>query len=769
MGLGYSPAIESATQGPDQGFRGTTMSLERGAHGAALCLLFAFAAPSALAQYVSLVGGTPSVQDFNTLAASGIGTTLPDGWYLAETGGNANATYAADNGVLNAGNTYSYGANASSERALGMLRSGSLASMIGARLRNDTAQALNEIAVSFTGEQWRLGGIGRSDRIAAQYSLDATSLGDSAATWVNVVALDFTSPVTTGTVGALDGNLAANRSAVSGSITGLALAPNASLWLRWVDMDVSGADDGLAIDDVSFAVAGSPPVDNPPSVTSTTPLDNAVDVALDATIAVTFSEPVAPLAFPWFSLNCVTSGTHAATASGGPTTYTLTPASAFAADEDCTWTIFASEIVDEDGTPDHLASDTVVAFHTRDPSNFPPGVASITPAEGASNVPSASTIGVTFSEAVTTSANAFALACDSNAITLGESGSGATRTLTPASALPAGANCTLTISASAVQNGFGVHLAADVVSHFSTGSGGGVGDYYAHVNTSSPDQLRCSLHLTIRGHTAYPYSGSGTNTWTILETAQANPANAAQILDVYRNHYYTAVSDRAGTGSGITYNREHTWPNSLGFPTDTGNLGLPNAPYTDTHMLYLSDTQWNADRGNKPYADCATNCGERATEANGGFGGGSGVYPGNSNWTNNNSFQTWNHRKGEVARAVMYMAIRYEGGVDPVSGQIEPELELTDDRSLIVGRNDYTQPAYMGLLGDLLTWNQDDPPDDAERARDEVIYSFQGNRNPFVDHPEWATRALFESVNPPTCELASNDVIFANGFDTTAR
>lgn len=739
------------------------MLLKRGAHGAVLCLFFAFATPSALAQYVSLVGGTPAVQDFNALLQSGTGATLPDGWYLVEGGSNANATYTANNGSANAGDTYSYGTG--SDRALGMLRSGSLAPTIGARLRNDTALAVSEIAVSFTGEQWRLGTVGRSDRIAAQYSLNATSLGDSAATWVNIAALDFVAPVSSGATGALDGNAAANRASVSASIGGINLAPSASLWLRWVDMDASGADDGLAIDDISFAVAGDPPVDNPPSVASTTPANTAVDVALDATISVTFSEAVSTLDPAWFSLNCTTSGAHAATASGGPAAYTLTPVPAFAANEDCTFTVLASEIVDQDGTPDHPASDTAVAFHTRDPSNFPPSVASITPAEGASNVAPASTIGVTFSEAVTTSANAFALACDSSAITLGESGSGANRTLTPASALPAGANCTFTISASAVQNGFGVHLAADASRHFTVSIGSSVDAYYAHVNTSSPEQLRCSLHLTIRGHTAYPYYGSGINTWTILEAAQANPANPAQILDVYRNHFYTAVSDRAGTGSGITYNREHTWPNSLGFPTDTGNLGLPNAPYTDTHMLYLSDTQWNADRGNKPYADCATNCGERATEANGGFGGGSGVYPGNSNWTNNNSFQTWNHRKGEVARAVMYMAIRYEGGVDPVSGQNEPELELTDNRALIVGRNDYTQPAYMGLLTDLLAWNQADPPDDAERARDEVVYGFQGNRNPFVDHPEWATRALFESVNPPTCELASDDVIFANSFE----
>jgi endonuclease I len=740
------------------------MLFERGALSAALCLLLAFATPSALAQYVSLVGGTPAVQDFNTLLQSSSGATLPDGWYLAESGSNANAMYSASNGSANAGDTYSYGT--ASDRALGMLRSGSLAPTIGARLRNDTELAVSEIAVSFTGEQWRLGTAGRSDRIAAQYSLDATSLGDNAATWVNITALDFASPVSSGAIGALDGNAAANRTVVSASISGIALAPNASLWLRWVDMDASGADDGLAIDDISFAVAGDPPIDIPPSVTSTTPPDHAVDIALDASVSVTFSEAVSALTFPWFSLSCDSSGTHAVTANGGPTAFTLTPASAFAPNEDCTFTVLASEIVDQDGTPDHPASDTIVTFHTRDPSNFPPSVASITPAEGAGNVPAASSIGVTFSEAVTTDANAFALVCDANALSLLESGSGAARTLTPASALPAGANCTFTISASAVQNGFGVHLAADVSRHFTVSSGSSVDAYYANVNTSSAEQLRCSLHLTIRGHTAYPYSGSDINTWTILEAAQANPANPAQILDVYRNHFYTAVGDRAGGSSGgVTYNREHTWPNSLGFPTDTGNLGLPNAPYTDTHMLYLSDTQWNADRGNKPYADCATNCGERTTEANGGFGGGSGVYPGHSNWTNNNSFETWDHRKGDVARAVMYMAIRYEGGVDPVSGQNEPELELTDNRALIVGRNDYNQPAYMGLLTDLLAWNQDDPPDDAERARDEVIYGFQGNRNPFVDHPEWATRALFESVNPPTCELADHDLIFANSFE----
>ena len=231
-----------------------------------------------------------------------------------------------------------------------------------------------------------------------------------------------------------------------------------------------------------------------------------------------------------------------------------------------------------------------------------------------------------------------------------------------------------------------------------------------------------------------------------------------RILDAYRNRSYTKVSGRAGTGSGLTYNREHTWPNSLGFASTTGDKGLPYAPYTDTHMLYLTDAQWNADRGNKPFGKCDANCGERATEANNGQGGGSGGYPGNSNWVrtpdgNTGTFEVWGKRKGDMARAVMYMAIRYEGGKDAATGQSEPDLELTDDRSKIVKTS--SSPAYMGLLSTLIDWHLADPPSAAERARNDVIYSFQGNRNPFIDHPEWATPALFTSAKPATCQLAN--------------
>ena len=732
-------------------------------------MLLGASIPHAYAQTgsVSLVGGPPTVQTFDSLASSGTGSAVPTGWAFVETGSNANGTYAADNGAGNAGNTYSFGAASSTERAFGMLRSGSLVPMIGARLSNNSAAAVGQVTVTYTGEQWRLGTVGRSDRLDFQYSLNAASVDDAAAAWVDVNGLDFTAPVSTGATGALDGNAAANRSVVSATITGFTLPAGATMVVRWLDVDVTGADDGLAIDDASFGISGDPPPDVAPTVFLTTPANGAGNVALSAPLSVTFSEPV-DFAIGGSTLLCTISGTHTTTLGGGPTTWSLAPSPAFATNESCTWTILASAVTDLDGTPQAMAADYPVTFTTTSSTGGPGPVTTwLLPAQGATRVPRASDLRAVFNVAVNTAPNTFSLSCNGAPITLSESGTGMTRTLTPASVMPESAACTFAITAAGVTSvSAGAPMAQPVSIDFTVAAPYSAAAYYAPVNTSSMGQLRCTLHQVLRGHTMYPYSGAATNTWTILEAAQAVPGDPTRVIDVYRNRAYTAISDRAGTGSGITYNREHTWPNSIGFPSQTGNLALPNAPYTDTHMLWLSDTQWNADRGNKPFANCPTGCGERITEANGGVGGGSGVYPGNSNWVrtpdgNQGSFEVWNHRKGEMARAIFYMAIRYEGGTDPLSGQTEPQLELTDTRGDIGSGS----TSYMGLLADLLTWHLADPPDAAEMARNHWVQAFQGNRNPFVDHPEWATRALFESTAPATCEPASSDLIFANGFD----
>ena len=263
--------------------------------------------------------------------------------------------------------------------------------------------------------------------------------------------------------------------------------------------------------------------------------------------------------------------------------------------------------------------------------------------------------------------------------------------------------------------------------------------YYDSVDTSNTAQLRATLHAVIDDHTRFPYSASTTDTWDILELADEDPANATSILDLYRNRSY--VKFGGGTGP---YNREHSWPNSYGFPDD----GPTNYPYTDCHHLFLCDVAYNADRANKPFGSCAPGATERITDFNDGQGGGSGVFPGNSNWFDGAVWQTWVGRKGDVARAMFYMDVRYEGGIHGVTGAAEPNLILTDNASLIASTGGNASVAYMGLLNVLLQWNAQDPVDDRERARNDVVYGFQGNRNPFVDHPEWVNALFVPSAGP---------------------
>lgn len=220
-----------------------------------LLLLFIRLSATHAAGNISLTSlGTSYLQNFNTLATSGTSDVMPDGWSFSETGANANAMYTAGDGSSNSGDTYSFGIG--SDRALGSVQSGSLLAAIGACFTNNTGQTITSLDISFTGEQWRLGTTGRADRLDFQYSTDATSL--TTGSWFHVDALDFSSPNTTAATGALDGNAAANRTAISASITGLSLASGATVFVRWTDFNASGTDDGLAIDDFSLTGQGGP-------------------------------------------------------------------------------------------------------------------------------------------------------------------------------------------------------------------------------------------------------------------------------------------------------------------------------------------------------------------------------------------------------------------------------------------------------------------------------------------------------------------------------
>lgn len=209
---------------------------------------------------ISLTSGSPYTQNFDSLSNTAGSTTnslfIP-GWFIAESGGGIrdNDQYAVDNGTSNTGDTYSYGASASVERALGTLRSGTLIPIFGANFQNNTGSIITDLLISYIGEQWRLGVDGRTDQLNFEFSLDATSL--ETGTWTPVSALNFTTPNTV-TVGAKDGNSAPNRTSISFDVAGLNIANGNTFWIRWVDIDATGADDGLAVDDFSLRAIPEP-------------------------------------------------------------------------------------------------------------------------------------------------------------------------------------------------------------------------------------------------------------------------------------------------------------------------------------------------------------------------------------------------------------------------------------------------------------------------------------------------------------------------------
>jgi len=261
--------------------------------------------------------------------------------------------------------------------------------------------------------------------------------------------------------------------------------------------------------------------------------------------------------------------------------------------------------------------------------------------------------------------------------------------------------------------------------------------YYNSVDDSNPTTLRNTIHDVIKDHTRFPYTSSAVDTWDVLEIADEDQDNAGNVVTIYQN------DSNAKEGGGNTfYNREHSWPKSYGFPND----GSTNYPYTDMHHLFIADSGYNSSRSNKPYDYCLSGCSEKVTLVNNSRGG-----PGFSNWTagsfTQGMWEVWQGRKGDVARALMYMDVRYEGGIHGVTGVSEPDLILTDNLTLIENSNagSNLSTAYMGLLSVLITWHNDDPVDLVELQHTEAVFSFQGNRNPFVDHPEWV-ECVFELV-----------------------
>ncbi len=251
------------------------------------CIATLFLTGNAFAQLSITTPGSTITQNFDGLPSTGTlitpsGGIFSAGWSFLETGTNANTTYSTDTGSSNSGNTYSYGiagTNVVTDRALGMLQSGSLSSILGFKFINNTGAVVTAITVGYTGELWRKSAA--NDAISFSYQSGDATLSATTG-WTTVTALGFTTPVT-GTAAATDGNTTANRTVISPvTITGLNIAAGATFTLRWVD--ATGASSaGMAIDDFSIVVA------NPVISVTPTSLSGFATIAGNPSTAQTFT------------------------------------------------------------------------------------------------------------------------------------------------------------------------------------------------------------------------------------------------------------------------------------------------------------------------------------------------------------------------------------------------------------------------------------------------------------------------------------------------
>ncbi|MEK7954248.1 endonuclease [Luteolibacter soli] len=251
--------------------------------------------------------------------------------------------------------------------------------------------------------------------------------------------------------------------------------------------------------------------------------------------------------------------------------------------------------------------------------------------------------------------------------------------------------------------------------------------YYSSTTGLTGTALKSELNQIIRSHTVIPYTGSGTDVWDALKVLDEDPNNSSNVILVYSGASWPK-SDTNGdgnTGTSASWEREHCWPKSFGVE-DTG----PDT--SDLFNLRSCRRSVNASRGNRIYdqanpgSTAPPNCPECLYDPDGTQG---------EIWTPRPS------EKGDLARAIFYMAVRYDGRD---TGTVD--LELANIANVNNG--------VFGNLATLITWNQADPVSETERRRNHLIYTqFQHNRNPFIDHPEMVAQVFGSAPVSPVLTI----------------
>ncbi len=228
--------------------------------------------------------------------------------------------------------------------------------------------------------------------------------------------------------------------------------------------------------------------------------------------------------------------------------------------------------------------------------------------------------------------------------------------------------------------------------------------YYRGLDGINSKDLKEKLHDLIDGNKVLPYSSSSFDVWDALDKTDEDPDNSSNVILLYTGRSQAKSYKDHGQNDDDSWNREHVWAKSRGFG---GYPSTSKPASTDIHHLRPVDRSVNSSRSNK-YFDNGGTAHAEATECK-------------------HTSSTWEPRsavKGDVARMMFYMAVRYEGLRDGV------DLELNER-----GSSTYSLP-NIGRLSTLMKWHKQDPVDAFEKKRNQTIYEIQGNRNPFIDHPE---------------------------------
>ncbi|MFT5215377.1 MAG: endonuclease I [Glaciecola sp.] len=235
-------------------------------------------------------------------------------------------------------------------------------------------------------------------------------------------------------------------------------------------------------------------------------------------------------------------------------------------------------------------------------------------------------------------------------------------------------------------------------------------DYYLTAENTRDDILKFELNQIIDDHTEFYYTSSGTDVWDILKETDKDPNNTNNVILIYSGISVNAAQEY---NSGAGWTREHVWAKSK------GDFGTALGPGTDVHHLRPLDNSMNSTRNNRGFDNCIT-----CIDVYDQWSNPTGSKKDANNW----SFEPRANVKGDVARMLFYMAVRYEG----YDGY--PDLELSETIQDQSGKL-----PFHGVLSTLLEWHRNDPIDSWEENRNDIIYySYQNNRNPFIDYPELA-------------------------------